>query len=595
MVGFGHFRRCEEAVVLFEVRRQISVAVLVFDVPADFVDDLGILMGTDGQGRRKVIIAQFLHFFGRRFHALDEADAAAGAAFGFVFQALDSFEIRIRFIRSGQELDGVPRFFIIGRDELFLDEFPPPVFRFRMDIGVEIVDRHVGHAGQPVQDGRTARAAAGMEQDARLDAVLLPAPGHALENFIEVDPLVLIHAVQNIVKINHALYSLSIDSISYYIMEQRPPHFRTEASAFSIPPMGLYFLLFFSKIGIMVILLRKRGLLMHIPENYLSPSTCGVLGAVMVPIWLLSIRKVKETVPREKLPLLGIAAAFSFLAMMFNIPLPGGTTGHAVGGTLIAILFGPYAACLAVSVALLIQALFFGDGGILAFGANCFNMAFVLPFTGYFIYHGLKKVIPSETIAAGIGAYIGINAAAFCAAVEFGIQPLLFTDGAGQALYCPYPLWISIPAMMIGHLTLFGLAEVVFTTGILTYLRKTSPDLFHAVQAPSSSKSLFGLLAALIAATPLGLLAAGTAWGEWDAEELADTDFFGSALGYTPSGMEQGFSFDALMPDYAIAGLPDAAGYIISAIVGTALLIIIFKVIASFLPSRPTFDTPAQH
>ena len=231
----------------------------------------------------------------------------------------------------------------------------------------------------------------------------------------------------------------------------------------------------------------------------------------MVPIWLLSIRKVRETVPREKLPLLGIAAAFSFLAMMFNIPLPGGTTGHAVGGTLIAILFGPYAACLAVSVALLIQALFFGDGGILAFGANCFNMAFVLPFTGYFLYHGLKKVIPSETIAAGIGAYAGINAAAFCAAVEFGIQPLLFTDGAGQALYCPYPLWISIPAMMIGHLTLFGLAEVVFTTGVLAYLRKTSPDLFHAVQAPSSSKSLFGLLAALIAATPLGLLAAGTA------------------------------------------------------------------------------------
>lgn len=130
---------------------------------------------------------------------------------------------------------------------------------------------------------------------------------------------------------------------------------------------------------------------MHIPENYLSPSTCGVLGAVMVPIWLLSIRKVKETVPREKLPLLGVAAAFSFLAMMFNVPLPGGTTGHAVGGTLIAILLGPYAACLSVSVALLIQALFFGDGGILAFGANSFNIAFALPFTGYFVYHGVKN------------------------------------------------------------------------------------------------------------------------------------------------------------------------------------------------------------
>lgn len=186
---------------------------------------------------------------------------------------------------------------------------------------------------------------------------------------------------------------------------------------------------------------------MHIPENYLSPSTCGVLGAVMVPIWLLSIRKVKETVPREKLPLLGVAAAFSFLAMMFNVPLPGGTTGHAVGGTLIAILLGPYAACLSVSVALLIQALFFGDGGILAFGANSFNMAFALPFTGYFVYHGVKRLISSDIIAAGIGSYVGINVAAFCAAVEFGIQPLLFTDAAGQALYCPYPLSISIPAI----------------------------------------------------------------------------------------------------------------------------------------------------
>lgn len=217
---------------------------------------------------------------------------------------------------------------------------------------------------------------------------------------------------------------------------------------------------------------------MHIPENYLSPSTCGVLGAVMVPIWLLSIRKVKETVPREKLPLLGVAAAFSFLAMMFNVPLPGGTTGHAVGGTLIAILLGPYAACLSVSVALLIQALFFGDGGILAFGANSFNIAFALPFTGYFVYHGVKKLISSDIIAAGIGSYVGINVAAFCAAVEFGIQPLLFTDAAGQALYCPYPLSISIPAMMIGHITIFGLAEVIFTTGVLAYLKRHRPLYF---------------------------------------------------------------------------------------------------------------------
>ena len=330
---------------------------------------------------------------------------------------------------------------------------------------------------------------------------------------------------------------------------------------------------------------------MHIPENYLSPSTCAVMGAVMVPVWLVAVSKVRRHVPQEKLPLLGIAAALSFLSMMFNVPLPGGTTGHAVGGTLIAILFGPYAACLSVSVALLIQALFFGDGGILALGANCFNMAFVLPFTGYAVYQFLRKRLTSakgEYIAAGLGAYVGINAAALCAAIEFGIQPLLFTDAAGQALYCPYPLWVSIPAMMIGHLTLFGLAEVIFTTAVLAYLRKTSPDLFQSVQVKAGG-ALYGLLAALIVCTPLGLLAAGTAWGEWDPEELADQDFLGAALGYTPAGMEDGFSFEALFPDYAIAGLPDAFGYILSALIGTALLIIIFKMAAPLFRSHTDY------
>ena len=327
---------------------------------------------------------------------------------------------------------------------------------------------------------------------------------------------------------------------------------------------------------------------MHIPENYLSPSTCAVMGAAMLPVWYMAVAKVRKQVPAEKMPLLGIAAAFSFLGMMFNIPLPGGTTGHAVGGTLIAILFGPWAACLAVSVALFIQALFFGDGGILAFGANCFNMAFVLPFAGYAVYRLLRQKLTSargNLIAAGAGAYVGINLAALCAAIEFGVQPLLFTDAAGHALYCPYPLWISVPAMLAGHLTLFGLAEIIFTSGVLAYVQRTSPELLRADRA-GSGKSLYALAAALIVCTPLGLLAAGTAWGEWDPEELVGQDFLGQVLGYTPAGMENGFSYEALFPDYSVTALPDAFGYILSAVIGTALLVIIFKVLASFLAPR---------
>lgn len=83
---------------------------------------------------------------------------------------------------------------------------------------------------------------------------------------------------------------------------------------------------------------------MHIPENYLSPATCGVMGAAMVPVWAHAVKKVNEELPKDKIPLLGVGAAFSFLGMMFNVPLVGGTTGHAVGGTLIALLFGPNAA-----------------------------------------------------------------------------------------------------------------------------------------------------------------------------------------------------------------------------------------------------------
>ncbi|SHH99019.1 cobalt/nickel transport system permease protein [Sporobacter termitidis DSM 10068] len=323
---------------------------------------------------------------------------------------------------------------------------------------------------------------------------------------------------------------------------------------------------------------------MHIPDNYLSPATCAVLGAAMVPVLGVSIKKVKEEISKAKLPQLGIGAAFSFLTMMFNVPLPGGTTGHAVGGTLIAILLGPYSACLAVSVALLIQALMFGDGGILAFGANAFNMAFVLPFVGYFVYKFIRDRVQSEKgeiIGAAVGSYFGINVAALCAAIEFGLQPLLFKGADGQPLYCPYPLSVSIPAMLIPHLLVAGVVELLFTVFIYAFIRKVSPGMIYE-GAKKKSKAVYGLIVALICLTPLGLLATGTAWGEWGMDEIQEVITGGSALNYTPSGMANGFSFSALMPDYSVSGLPDAVGYIASAVVGVALVIIIFKIIAAF-------------
>src|SRR4051812_25310667 len=162
---------------------------------------------------------------------------------------------------------------------------------------------------------------------------------------------------------------------------------------------------------------------MHIPDGYLSPATCATFFGASVPFWATAGRRVRKIVKSRYVPLVAIGAAYCFIVMMFNVPIPDGTTAHAVGAVLVAVLLGPWAAVIAVSTALLIQAVFFGDGGVLALGANCFNMAIVMPFVGYAVYRVLARTAPltsrRRAVAAGIGGYVGINAAALCAAVEF--------------------------------------------------------------------------------------------------------------------------------------------------------------------------------
>ncbi len=222
---------------------------------------------------------------------------------------------------------------------------------------------------------------------------------------------------------------------------------------------------------------------MHIPDGYLGPTTCGFFYLVMLPIWTAASRIVKRTLKVKQVPMLAIGAAFSFVIMMFNVPIPGGSTGHAVGGVLVAILLGPWAAYIAITVALVVQALLFGDGGITAIGANCFNMAFVLPFAGYYIYRAISYNSSTDSnrrvVAAFIGGYIGINVAAFLAGVEFGIQPLLHHTTGGQALYCPYGLKVAVPVMAGEHLLLFGWVEAIVTALVVKYLQKQAPALLR--------------------------------------------------------------------------------------------------------------------
>jgi len=229
---------------------------------------------------------------------------------------------------------------------------------------------------------------------------------------------------------------------------------------------------------------------LHIPDGYLGPQTYGAAYAVMAPVWAVASRIVSRTLRSRQAPMLALGAAFTFVIMMFNVPIPGGSSGHAVGAVLVAVLLGPWAACIAVSVALIVQALLFGDGGVTCIGANCLNMAVIMPFVGYAVYRlfaGRSAATSSRRwLGAAIGGYLGLNAAALAAAFEFGVQPMLAHDAAGHALYAPYSLAVAIPAMMLPHLLIFGFAEATVTGMVVAYLQRTDVTLLHGVPAGAS-------------------------------------------------------------------------------------------------------------
>jgi cobalt/nickel transport system permease protein len=225
---------------------------------------------------------------------------------------------------------------------------------------------------------------------------------------------------------------------------------------------------------------------MHIPDGYLSPQTYAPLFGVSVVFWSAALKKWKRELSTKHVPYLAMASAFSFLIMMFNIPIPGGTTGHAVGGGIIAILLGPWAAVIAVSVVLIIQAVVFGDGGITAIGANCFNMAVVMPFVSYWVFKLVSGDLKSRRklyTAAFLSGYIGLTVSAILTGVEFGIQPLIARGADGRPLYAPYPLSIAVPVMALEHMLLFSVVEGLITVLLLKYFLKHEPDLVYALRA----------------------------------------------------------------------------------------------------------------
>ncbi|MBY8979865.1 MAG: energy-coupling factor ABC transporter permease [Candidatus Lokiarchaeota archaeon] len=212
---------------------------------------------------------------------------------------------------------------------------------------------------------------------------------------------------------------------------------------------------------------------MHIPDGLLDPITTIVLWIVTIAIMILGyfrMGKMFEKEDSEKMiPYIGVLAAIIFAFQFVNYPVPGGTSGHLVGGTLVAVILGPWASVIVLFLILVIQSLF-GDGGITALGANTFNMGIIGGIVGFYLVilfvrllnnTSLKKEL-KVTIATAIGSYIAIVLASFMCGIEIGISGTI-------------PIEIAVPAMVFWHI-IIGLGEAIISALIVFYIYKTKPD-----------------------------------------------------------------------------------------------------------------------
>ena len=216
-------------------------------------------------------------------------------------------------------------------------------------------------------------------------------------------------------------------------------------------------------------------------------------------------------------------------------------------------------------------------------------MAVVLPFVGYFVYKIIaansEATSPRRLAGAVIGSYSGIVIAALVAGIELGIQPGLFHAVDGTPLYSPYTLNVALPALLIGHLAIAGPVEAVVTGGIFAYLQRTRSNLIKAdtpVKKEGKIWLLWGALGVAALATPVGLLASGTAWGEWGINELKDL-----GLNFIPQGIQKLAGWwPAPMPGYGFPRMGVVIGYILSAFIGMALVGILLWLVGRRLSRR---------
>ena len=210
---------------------------------------------------------------------------------------------------------------------------------------------------------------------------------------------------------------------------------------------------------------------MHIPDGFIDLPTSATVGAIAAAGIALSLSGARKSLDEKSAPLAGLTATFIFAVQMLNFPVAAGTSGHLLGGALAAVLVGPYAATLALSVVLLMQAFLFADGGLSALGLNIFNMSLLGVWVGYGTFllcrKVLKKTKASVVLAAALAAFLSVPAAAIGFVIQYAI--------GGNSTYS---VTTVLTAMVSTHV-LIGIGEAVITGMAISAVLASRPDLVY--------------------------------------------------------------------------------------------------------------------
>ncbi len=309
---------------------------------------------------------------------------------------------------------------------------------------------------------------------------------------------------------------------------------------------------------------------MHIPDGFLDAKTLVVTTGLAAVGVTAAVRQARTQLPPRKVPLLGVTAAFVFAAQMVNFPIAGGTSGHLIGGVLAGVLLGPSGAVLVMTAVLTLQCLLFADGGLLALGANIFNMGIVGGVGGYYVYRIVLRAFgdPARFLAVAVAAWCGTVMSAVATAGELSLSGVV-------------PWSVGVLAMAGVHMVM-GVGEALITTLVVLAIDRTRPEILADGPAGlplrrTGETVAFGLVISL----GLGIFVSPIAstWPD-GLEKVAST------LGFLERAVQTPLA-PAPIPDYAFPGIASPGwATALAGGLGTAVVFLAVFVIARLIVPR---------